>query len=50
MKKAELIDHIAAGADISKIAAKQALNSMIFHIVDTVSKNEVVQIIGWGLI
>jgi len=48
MNKAELIDHIAAGADIPKIVAEQALNSMIFRIVDTVSKNEVVQVIGWG--
>ena len=48
MNKAELIDHIAVGADISKIAAEQVINSFIAHIIATVSANDVVQLIGLG--
>jgi nucleoid DNA-binding protein len=48
MNKVELIDHIAAGADISQLAAEKVLNSIIFRITDAVAMNEVVQIIGWG--
>jgi DNA-binding protein HU-beta len=48
MNKAELIDHIATGADISKLAAEKVLNSIIFRITTTVAMNEEVRIIGWG--
>lgn len=48
MKKAELIEQIAAGADISMLSAEQVLNSIIFRIIDAVATNDVVQIIGWG--
>jgi len=48
INKAELIDHIAVGADITKLAAEQVMNSLIAHIITTVSDNEVVQLIGFG--
>ena len=48
MNKAELIDHIAVGADITKLAAEQVIHSFIKHIITTVSANEVVQLIGFG--
>lgn len=48
MNKAELIEHIAAGADISSLAAERVLNSIIFRIVDAVTANEVVQLVGLG--
>lgn len=48
MKKAELIEQIAAGADISMLSVEQVLNSIIFRIIDAVATNDVVQIIGWG--
>lgn len=48
MNKLELIDHIAAGADISNLAAEKVLNSIIFRIVDAVAMNEVVRVSGLG--
>ncbi len=49
MNKVELIDHIAAGADISKLAAEQVLNSLVQNVIHAVSSDEIVQIIGLGL-
>jgi nucleoid DNA-binding protein len=48
MNKEELIHHISAGADISKLASEKALNSILLRITDAVAMNDVVQIIGWG--
>ena len=48
MNKLELIEHIAVGADISKLAAEKALNSILLRITDAVAMNDVVRIIGWG--
>ena len=48
MNKEELIVHIAAGADISKLAAEKALNSILLRITDAVTMNDVVRITGWG--
>ena len=48
MNKAELIDRVAVGADISRLAAEQVINSFITHIINTVSINGVVQLIGLG--
>jgi DNA-binding protein HU-beta len=48
MNKVELIDQIAAGADISRLAAEQALNSLIQNIIYAVSNGEIVQIVGLG--
>lgn len=48
MNKLELIKLISAGADIPNAAAKLALESIIYRIVETVSANKVVQIGGLG--
>lgn len=46
--KPELIDIIAANADISKAAAQTALDSFLDTITDTLSKGEKVAIVGFG--
>ncbi|MCS6765543.1 MAG: HU family DNA-binding protein [Candidatus Protistobacter heckmanni] len=46
--KAELIESIAKGADISKSKAEAALNTTIETIKKTVAKGGTVQLIGFG--
>ena len=46
--KPELIDIIAAKADISKVAAQTALDVLIDTITETLVKGEKVAIIGFG--
>ncbi|GCL63350.1 HU family DNA-binding protein [Pseudaquabacterium pictum] len=48
MNKAELIDHIATQADISKAAATRALEAMIGGVKSTLKKNGSVSIVGFG--
>lgn len=48
MNKAELIEHIAAQADISKAAATRALEAMIGGVKATLKKNGSVSIVGFG--
>ena len=48
MNKAELIDHIAAQADISRAAAARALEAMIGGVTTTLKKNGSVSIVGFG--
>ncbi|MEC5216244.1 DNA-binding protein HU-beta [Actimicrobium sp. GrIS 1.19] len=48
MNKSELIDHIAASADISKAAATRALDSMIGAVKTTLKKNGTVTLVGFG--
>ncbi len=48
MNKAEMIDAIAAGADISKAAASRALDSMIDAVTDALKKGDTVSLIGFG--
>ena len=48
MNKVELIEQIAAGADISDLEAEKVLHSIIFHIMSAVKANEVVQLAGLG--
>ena len=48
MNKAELIDHIAAQADISKAAAARALEALIGGVKTTLKKNGSVSIVGFG--
>ncbi len=48
MNKSELIDAIAAGADISKAAAGRALDSMLDAVTDSLQKGEGVSLIGFG--
>ena len=48
MNKSELIDIIAAEADITKVAAEKALSAVTGAIVKTVSKGGTVALIGFG--
>jgi len=48
MNKSELIDTIAAGADISKAAAGRALDATIAAITTAVAKGDSVTLVGFG--
>lgn len=48
MNKAELIDAIAAEADINKSDAGRALDSMINNITQALAKGEQVSLVGFG--
>ena len=48
MNKAELIELIATGADISKAAAGKALDSTIDAITNAVAKGDSVTLVGFG--
>ncbi|HEX5801904.1 MAG TPA: HU family DNA-binding protein [Azospira sp.] len=48
MNKSELIDAIAAGADISKAAAGRALDAAVAAITATVAKGDNVTLVGFG--
>jgi DNA-binding protein HU-beta len=48
MNKSELIQRIATDADITKASADRALSSAIEHIIKAVTKDDDVQLIGFG--
>ena len=48
VNKAELIEHIATQADISKAAATRALEALIGGVKTTLKKNGSVSIVGFG--
>lgn len=48
MNKSELIDAIAASADIPKTVAGRALDAMIESITETLQKGDQVALIGFG--
>lgn len=48
MTKAELVDEIAAGAEISKTAAGKALNSALDGIKKALKKGQKVTLVGFG--
>jgi DNA-binding protein HU-beta len=48
VNKAELIEHIAKQADISKAAASRALEAMIGGVRSTLKKGNSVSIVGFG--
>ncbi|EKE83811.1 nucleoid-associated protein HU-beta [Idiomarina xiamenensis] len=48
MNKSQLIDKIAAGADISKAAAGRALDSFIDAVTDALKNGEQVALVGFG--
>ena len=48
MNKSELIDAIAASADISKAAEGRALDSMVSSITDALKEGDQVTLIGFG--
>ncbi|MGJ8524741.1 DNA-binding protein HU-beta [Halomonadaceae bacterium LMG 33818] len=48
MNKSELIEAIAASADISKAAASRALDAMIDSVTDSLKKGDSVALVGFG--
>ncbi|GMG88684.1 HU family DNA-binding protein [Biformimicrobium ophioploci] len=48
MNKSDLIDAIAASADIPKAAAGRALDAMVDSITDALKKDEQVVLVGFG--
>jgi DNA-binding protein HU-beta len=48
VNKSELIDAIAASADLSKAAASKALDGFIAAVSDTLKKGDSVTLVGFG--
>lgn len=48
MNKSELIDAVAAGADISKAAAGRALDAMIEAVANALKNGDQVNLVGFG--
>ena len=48
MNKAELIDRMAASADISKASATRALDAMLDAVTDSLRQSEQVALVGFG--
>jgi DNA-binding protein HU-beta len=48
VNKAELIDHVAAAADISKAAATRAVEAFLEGITSTLKKGDSVTLVGFG--
>ena len=48
MNKTELIDHIAASADISKVSATRALDAVIDAVTTTLKSSGSVTLVGFG--
>lgn len=48
MNKAELIDKMAASADISKASATRALDAMLDAVTDSLKQSEQVVLVGFG--
>lgn len=48
MNKSELIDAVAAGADISKAAAGRALDAMIEAVTNALKNGDQVNLVGFG--
>ncbi|OJH82123.1 nucleoid-associated protein HU-beta [Serratia marcescens] len=48
MNKSQLIDKIAAGADISKTAAGRALDAVIASVTDSLKAGDDVALVGFG--
>ncbi|RMC96983.1 HU family DNA-binding protein [Aquitalea palustris] len=48
MNKSELIDAIAAEADISKAAAAKALDGMVAAVTDALKQGDTVTLVGFG--
>lgn len=48
MNKSELIDAIAASADISKAAATRALDAVIDSVTSTLTQGDAVALVGFG--
>ena len=48
MNKAELIEHIARQAEISKLAAERAVDAMVGAVKSSLKKGQMVTLVGFG--
>lgn len=48
MNKSELIDHVAEAAELSKVAANNAINAVFDAITTALKKGDIVTLIGFG--
>ena len=48
MNKAELINHVAATADLSKVAAGEAVEAVLEGIAGTLANGDTVSLVGFG--
>ncbi len=48
MNKTELIDQIAAGAGLTKVDSKKALDAAVAAIIEALKKGDKVQLVGFG--
>ncbi len=48
MNKTELIDQIAAGAGLTKVDSKKALDATVAAIIEALKKGDKVQLVGFG--
>ncbi|EPC03723.1 transcriptional regulator [Litchfieldella anticariensis FP35 = DSM 16096] len=48
MNKSELIEAIAASADIPKAAASRALDAMVESVTESLKKGDAVSLVGFG--
>lgn len=48
MNKTDLIDHIAAEADLTKVAAARALDALLGAVETALTKGESVTLVGFG--
>jgi DNA-binding protein HU-beta len=48
MNKLELVDHVAAAADLTKVKAAEALEAVLDGIEKTLKKGEEVRLVGFG--
>ncbi len=48
MNKSELIEAIAASADISKAAASRALDAMVESVTESLKQGDTVSLVGFG--
>ncbi len=48
MNKAELINHVAATADLSKAAAGEAVEAVLGGITSTLANGDAVSLVGFG--
>ena len=48
MNKTELVEKIAAGAGLTKVDAKKALDATVAAIIDALKKGDKVQLVGFG--
>ena len=48
MNKAELIEHIAQQAEISKLAAERAVDALVGAVKSSLKKGQLVTLVGFG--